>query len=622
MQKISLLEKYPEIAKEWHPIKNGKLIPNEVTAGASKKAWWKCKKGHDFEQQIRYHVMSQRCPICSGKKVSTETSLAILFPELACEWHPTKNGSLKPTDVRPGSGKRVWWQCPKFTHHIYSTTVHQRTKNKSQCAKCQGRAIAYESSIMSLYPELIKEWDFDKNLDSPDILSIGSSKKVWWICKSNSQHNFESRINERVQGKKCPICFPPSHEPNVLPTLNIANPTLLKEWDYKKNASFDPNKITAGSNKKVWWICSKCNHSWESTILNRFRGGRGCPKCAKLIPSHQNILAVKFPEIAKEWDYEKNQNLTPNDVSYGSGKKVGWICQKDNSHRWVAMIRDRTRANPNTCPHCRNRKSILANDYPEIAKEWHPIKNGDLTPFDVAAKSNNKVWWVCKINPSHEWEAEIKNRTILKSGCWHCYKEGADISTTRNIIDSIISNSAYYKNYKLGIENIIKLSEIKIWNQPLKLTYRRMIFANIITLLEAYLADSFIKTVLDDPVLIRKYVESTPRFQEEKITISNIYLWLETAEKKIEEDLLNITYHNIWKVQKMYNSVLNVTFSNNLDEVQKIINIRHDLIHRAGKTKEGKTININNRNIKKAIDNINMLVQHIEKQHSEKFPNL
>ena len=31
--------------------------------------------------------------------------------------------------------------------------------------------------------------------------------------------------------------------------------------------------------------------------------------------------------------------------------------------------------------------------YPHLVKEWHPTKNGDLTPKDVTYGSNKKVWW-------------------------------------------------------------------------------------------------------------------------------------------------------------------------------------------------------------------------------------
>jgi len=59
----------------------------------------------------------------------------------------------------------------------------------------------------------------------------------------------------------------------------------------------------------------------------------------------------------------------------------------------------------------------LATQYPELATEWHPTKNGNLTPSDVVAGSHKKVWWKCAKGPDHEWEAALRNRTGLNRGC-------------------------------------------------------------------------------------------------------------------------------------------------------------------------------------------------------------
>lgn len=618
MQK-SLLKKYPKIAQEWHPTKNNSLTPNDVLPGSHKKVWWLCSKGHEFEQSIGYHVKSKSCPICSGRKVSEKTSLAALFPKIAAEWHSTKNGSFKPTDFRPGSQKKIFWQCPQNTKHVYRTSIYGRTKNKTNCPFCERISRLQGNSLQELNPDLIKEWDYNKNQDTPEIISIHSHKKVWWICKDNPTHSYQALVIEKIKGKKCTICNPPTNKPNVLPKLKDADPKLLKEWDHNKNKDLNPDNFTAGSQKKVWWICPKCGHNWETSILNRYRQGKGCPKCAGKITPKEKTLSYKFPRIAKEWHPSKNGNLKPQKVSYGSGKKVWWICSDDKKHEWQATVRDRTKRNPSKCPFCNSKSSILKRDFPEIAKEWHPTRNKYLIPENVTAKSNKKVWWQCSNNPNHEWKAVIKNRTILKSGCPECFKEKADINTTKELIDSIISSHEVYENYKVGIDTILKLLNVKIWDRQLKKSFYQMIYVNIVTLMESYLSDTFIKTVASNSDLQRKYIESNPRFQKEKVEISNVFNWLENIEKNIEEELLNITFHNIWKVQKMYEDVLAIAFPDNLTEIQEIILIRHDLVHRNGKTKEGHTINIGMNDVKLVIDRINRFILSIENQFISKF---
>lgn len=64
--------------------------------------------------------------------------------------------------------------------------------------------------------------------------------------------------------------------------------------------------------------------------------------------------------------------------------------------------------------------NILAVRYPKLAKEWHPTKNGELSPYDVTYGSQKKVWWTC--TKGHEWEARIFSRS-KGSGCPDCFSE-------------------------------------------------------------------------------------------------------------------------------------------------------------------------------------------------------
>ena len=124
-----LAKTHPELAAQWHPTKNGNVTPNDVWANYSKHFSWRCEKGHEWEQRIRSRtVEGYGCPYCSKLKTATEDSLAVLRPEVAKEWHPTKNGKLKPDAVAPGSNKKVWWQCSKNPAHEWPAVVFTRTR--------------------------------------------------------------------------------------------------------------------------------------------------------------------------------------------------------------------------------------------------------------------------------------------------------------------------------------------------------------------------------------------------------------------------------------------------------------------------------------------------------------
>jgi len=119
-----LATKYPELAKEWHPTKNGRLQPSDVTPGSKVKVWWylpyddpETGKHFDFEwQAVIYSRSNNRsCPFLSSPAKEIwrgYNDLETRYPDIAKEWHPTKNGSLKPSEVSHGSGVKVWWYLP------------------------------------------------------------------------------------------------------------------------------------------------------------------------------------------------------------------------------------------------------------------------------------------------------------------------------------------------------------------------------------------------------------------------------------------------------------------------------------------------------------------------------
>ena len=109
--------------------------------------------------------------------------------------------------------------------------------------------------------------------------------------------------------------------------------------------------VRPGSGQKVWWICGK-GHEWEADISSRNRGN-GCPVCAgKKIVEGYNDLKTKNPVLASEWNYDKNGELKPTNVTPNSHKRVWWKCQ--HGHEWEAIIK--TRNNGNGCPECAKQK--------------------------------------------------------------------------------------------------------------------------------------------------------------------------------------------------------------------------------------------------------------------------
>ena len=140
--------------------------PFDLTSGSKKKVWWKCNKGDDHEWEA---TLSNRtrggdgCPVCSGAKLVLSNSLSSVYPEVAEQWHPTKNGNLKPENIYKGSHKKVWWKCNKGDDHEWETSVVLRTFNKTGCPVCSGSKVVLSNSIATTHPKLAKEWHPTKN---------------------------------------------------------------------------------------------------------------------------------------------------------------------------------------------------------------------------------------------------------------------------------------------------------------------------------------------------------------------------------------------------------------------------------------------------------------------------
>lgn len=281
---------------------------------------------------------------------------------------------------------------------------------------CMGKTVTPGlNDLATQRPELMQSWLAAKNLPlKPSEVSFGSSKLVWWSCELG--HEWQAVISNRSKGVGCPVCA----GKKVLfgfNDLRTKNPLIAAEWHPSKNSPLSPETIMASSNKNVWWMCSR-GHEWQTTP-NARRAGRGCPICAnKSVTSGQNDLATTNPELAQEFDAEKNGNLTASALVAGSNKKIWWRCKQ--GHSWQNTVNNRTRGQG--CPYCSGRKVVegktdLATLNPALAAEWVAQRNSPLTIHEVSTHSGKKVWWCCA--KGHEWQAVVQDRSN-GSGCPIC----------------------------------------------------------------------------------------------------------------------------------------------------------------------------------------------------------
>lgn len=356
-------------------------------------------------------------------------------------WHPTKNLPLLPENLSAGSTKRIiHWICQR--KHEWTGNVLNEIK-RNGCKECQQFIIKTDgTNLATRYPELVPDWHPTANGElTPFMISAGSKKKVWWL--GSCSHEWEMGVQHRTHlNQGCPYCA----GTKVLVGFNdlaTTNPAIAADWHPCKNGDLTPRDVSKGSNKKVWWL-GKCGHEWETGVIARGAKGNGCPYCSgTYVLSGFNDVATRRPELVKEWDEEKN-DTSPSEYTYGSKVKVWWKCVKN--HSWLASICDRPKYG---CPDCAKEnagvtKSIpkngsdLSTFNPEMAKEWHPTKNGNLTPRDVNGGSKARIWWQCE--EGHEWEAKISDRRFYKTKCPVC---ALNISISRGhqaIYDFLVEN--------------------------------------------------------------------------------------------------------------------------------------------------------------------------------------
>ena len=282
-----------------------------------------------------------------------------------------------------------------------------------------GRFVPKKPSIAAEYPEILHEWNDDSD---PKQITISSGKEIYWKCTKG--HEWSKPPAQRFRNNKiaqCPIC-------KAGAPISETHPEALLDWNDVEN---DPTVMTYGSGKDVNWKCHECEHEWKASPNNRLKNGKigGCPVCAggRLHSNKLNSLASLEPIIASEWHPKRNGDLTANDVTKGSDLSVWWICG-NCQNEWETNVYNRT-GSGNGCPTCAlgrlhsDGRNSLVNVNPKLAKEWHPEKNGELTPSVIASGYGKKVWWYCDkslCEHPHEWQSAPNTRIGQQTGCPFC----------------------------------------------------------------------------------------------------------------------------------------------------------------------------------------------------------
>ena len=424
-----LLKENPVLVAKYDFEKNSEIGIDfdTITARTSKKVWWRCYEcGNSWFATVasQNDIIEHGCPYCVGRlPIKGKTDLLTLYPETAKEWDYERNGDLRPEDISAKSSITVWWKCSEG--HEWRATVGNRTHNNSGCPRCSienvnsfcEQAVFYY--IKKAFPDAInsdQHLGIELDIFIPSIMTAVEYDGEAW-------HNSENR--EKNDNKKNSICAKAG-----IKLIRIREPRL-SQIDNCVVITRDDSTSSKSLNKTIRILLAILGVS-ELDVDTDLDSGFILEQYAT--KKHENSLAFCNPDIAAEWHPTKNGNMTPDKISKASRRKVWW--KGKCGHEWQMVVSDRTCSvkkaqsgkmrKPQGCPYCAGKRILigfndLQSQYPEIAAEWHPSKNGALKPTDITPGSEKKVWWLGECG--HEWQSTPNKRCNDNCQCPKCFEE-------------------------------------------------------------------------------------------------------------------------------------------------------------------------------------------------------
>lgn len=350
----------PELCKEWNYNKNV-ITPYDVVPFSTKKVWWICEQGHEYEARISNRSSGTKCKKCVNPNVSEIERKIYYF------MHLVFGDAINSHKIYPEGKKSIETDIfiPSLNTAIeYDGIYYHKSEFKVQRDIGKNKRIDEEGIKLirlrevGLPPTGILEFTHFSNIKNglkTLIVEVLNYLKLNYALNESHIENIDYVQNLDFKNHKIDKeFFTYQFKEN---SLFITDEALSSEWDYERNGSLTPKNVTKGSGKKVWWICSKNGkHKWESIIGNRSKGD-GCPYCSGKIICDDNSLSFFRKDLSEQWNYEKNGNLRPTEVTLYSNKKIWWICKE--GHQWEETIANRTTKKCG-CPYCSGRRKTTS----------------------------------------------------------------------------------------------------------------------------------------------------------------------------------------------------------------------------------------------------------------------
>lgn len=261
----------------------------------------------------------------------------------------------------------------------------------------------------------------------------------------------------------------------------------------------------------------------------------------------------------------------------------------------------------------------------EIMREWffgHFEDPAENTPYESKEGGYIYIWggpYDAEEELFSEFRDIIPEETIkelveeLEEQCHEWSGKPSSEEYDKYLLSVIATNTKFHDTFIENIENIKQLLSIKV-DRNLHQNYYMLLYVNVITAMETYLSDAFINTVFGSRDLLRRFVENNPDFEKQKFSLNEVFSKTDSIEGEVRNYLIELIWHNLSKIKPMYKRTLNVDFPSELKFFFKAISIRHDIVHRNGKSKNGKKIKVSKQDVYNLIDEVSSFVKHIDEQ--------
>ncbi len=392
----------PEVAREWCYEKNGALTPSRLSPYSQHTVFWQCRfdPTHIWAERVSNRtVLLRSCPECTRRFRISYAARSVYYylhqAGLPCEYEVPAGRYRIDIEIRPPApaAAPIALEMDGYPHRAPEAAAREAKKDAFLRGKgyrvIRIKELDSESEGIQVKEDTITYPYSDQNRYLNGMLQ----QALLLIAGIHIQPD-----HVQDHWKIEDLYFHTRRERS----LAALYPELAQEWSNRNPDA--PEAVSPGMNAKRWWTCPKCSREYQATLSNRTRSHSGCPYCSHLRVTPETCLAAKYPEIAAQWDQEKNAPLKPTDVLPGTGKRVWWKCSQ--GHSWQTAVCMRTGPKATKCPFCQGRlvnaETSLAGRFPELALYWHPTKNV-LSPTQVAPFCNTAFWWRCPAG--HEWQA-------------------------------------------------------------------------------------------------------------------------------------------------------------------------------------------------------------------------